>query len=659
MDYCLKCTEPLNGQVICPNCGFHGEMPVLLHQLRPGTVLYSRYLVGGPIGQGGFGITYVGRDLKLDMRIAIKEYYPNGFAIRNNRVSSVVTVLDKANSQYIEGGIQKFLAEAKVLARFDGEPGVVCVRDFFEENKTAYIIMEYLDGLDLRTILQERLFPANEIFQMMLPVMNTLEKIHASGVIHRDISPDNLMLLKDGRLKLMDFGSARLVDYSDQRSLSVVLKAGFAPEEQYRSKGIQGPWTDIYALCATIYKCITGITPDDALDRGYQDNIQWPSELNIPISERQEAVLKKGLAFRSDDRFKNIAEMRQALIDPAEGQGSDFNSGSHSLPSTLNASTVHAPSRIPRKTIPLVSPELPDTPVASGADTPVFDRQGPTVPLFTSASGSPTASEQQNELEEKEVEEVKHSDKVVNNVKQKPTGNKAKKQKKIIPVIAILAVLIISVSILFIIFGSKGPVFNMTLSAPESLSDAEYKRAQEILRGRLDTFAGEGNYDIEVDGRDIELSIPQKAFGNCDPKKAMEGYISRAMELYIYGNDYTERIHLSRNDLENVTQMRGSIDGADVSSLKLAGNEYDYIEVVLTDECSETISRKFPMGKEELKFSTDMENVDKWYYHFTYPKGDDKTFYIIDNVLGGRYPETFVYDLLREPLPDNFELTIN
>ena len=313
MEYCLRCTEPLRGQAVCPRCGFSGNVPDIPHHLRPGTVLNDRYLVGCHIGQGGFGITYVGRDLKLDMRIAIKEYYPSGYANRNNRVSSGITIVDEANRKFFEDGIRRFLAEAKVLARFVGEPGVVIVHDFFEANQTAYIIMEYLDGRDLREVLRERLFTAEEIFRLMDPVMVTLEKIHETGIIHRDISPDNLMMLKDGRMKLMDFGSARLVDYSDQRSLSVVLKAGFAPEEQYRSKGKQGPWTDIYALCCTIYKCITGITPDDALERVFEDNVTWPSEMKVPITPVQEAVLKKGMAVRYTERFQSIAEMRQAL----------------------------------------------------------------------------------------------------------------------------------------------------------------------------------------------------------------------------------------------------------------------------------------------------------------------------------------------------------
>ena len=312
--------EPLQGRMICPRCGFQGELMAIPHQLRPGTVLNGRYLVGGSLGQGGFGITYVGRDLKLDMRVAIKEYYPNGYANRNNQVSNSITITDANNFSVIRDGVQRFLSEARTLARFDTEPGVVTVHDFFETNQTAYIIMEFLDGWDLSRVLKEHLFPADEIFRLMEPVMNTLEKIHTANIIHRDISPDNLMLLPDGRLKLMDFGAARMVDYSDPRSLSVVLKTGYAPEEQYRSRGIQGPWTDIYALCATIYKCITGITPDDSLERGRLDHTRWPSELNIPISRNQEAVLKKGMAFRQEDRFQNIAELRQALNAPDTGQ---------------------------------------------------------------------------------------------------------------------------------------------------------------------------------------------------------------------------------------------------------------------------------------------------------------------------------------------------
>lgn len=174
--------------------------------------------------------------------------------------------------------------------------------------------MEFLDGQDLRAVLKERGFTANEIFRIMRPVIDALEKVHAMDIIHCDISPDNIMLLKNGSVKLMDFGAARVVNLDDEKSRSVVLKAGYAPEEQYRPKGILGPWSDIYALCATMYKCITGITPDDALERSHKDTIQWPSELGIEITKTQEAVLKKGMAVGSKERFQNIGEMT-AMLD--------------------------------------------------------------------------------------------------------------------------------------------------------------------------------------------------------------------------------------------------------------------------------------------------------------------------------------------------------
>ena len=303
---------------MCPYCGHVAEETVLdPHVLRPGTILNGRYLLGLPLGQGGFGITYIGRDLKLNMRVAVKEYYPSGWANRNADVSSRISIT--SDQPLVVEGMNRFLKEAQVLAHFHDTPGVVEVRDYFEANNTAYIVMEYLEGEDLAHKLKKRKFSSDEIFTLMKPIFTTLEKIHQQGIIHRDISPDNIMMLPDGSLKLMDFGAARLMNYGDQRSLSVVLKAGYAPKEQYSSKGSQGPWTDVYALCATIYKCITGITPDDALDRADEDDLKWPSELGFPISVQQEAVLKKGMEIRQRDRFQSIGELKDALRKATSG----------------------------------------------------------------------------------------------------------------------------------------------------------------------------------------------------------------------------------------------------------------------------------------------------------------------------------------------------
>lgn len=316
--YCMKCMRRITSGDICPQCGPVQPQRKLPHILPPGTVLKERYLVGNTLGQGGFGITYIGCDLLLDMRVAIKEYYPAGYANRNVFSSTEVTVSNPQHSEFIDAGLDKFLREARVLAEFHDAEGIVDVRDFFRENNTAYIVMEYLDGITMQECIQEKLIEPKLMVNLMTPVLDSLERIHAKQVIHRDISPDNIMLMRSGKLKLMDFGAARQVDFSNQKSMSVVLKTGYAPVEQYRPKGELGPWTDIYALCATMYVCITGMHPDNALERVFSDTLKWPREIGIPMTESMENVLKKGMAVPWKERYQSIAELREALLQAME-----------------------------------------------------------------------------------------------------------------------------------------------------------------------------------------------------------------------------------------------------------------------------------------------------------------------------------------------------
>ncbi len=306
---------PLVGNYPCGICGYNGIDDRPSYALKTGTILNGRYYVGNMIGRGGFGITYIGMDQRLDLRIAIKEYYPGKYADRDSSCSNEVAIQIGKEGKLNEGK-QRFLHEAKVLAGFHDLSGIVDVRDFFEENNTAYIVMEYLDGEDLRQYTRHSVFTADGIFRLMMPVLDSLEWVHAKKVIHRDISPDNLMLLRNGSLRLMDFGSALILDDDSMVTDSIQYKLGFAPEEQFRKLGKTGEWTDIYALCATLYKCITGITPPPALDRYYEDDIKWPSELGIEIETWQENVIKKGLAVRSVNRYQNISEMRNDIPRP-------------------------------------------------------------------------------------------------------------------------------------------------------------------------------------------------------------------------------------------------------------------------------------------------------------------------------------------------------
>lgn len=312
--YCFYCMSELENEM-CSLCNhINKDIDVPAHHLLPGTLLNNRYLVGMALGEGGFGITYIGRDLNLDMKIAIKEYYPNGYVNRSNTISaSVNDSVTEGRKDFFEKGRQRFLSEARTLAKFSGEPGIVDVRDFFEENNTAYIIMEYLEGIDLKTYLKDNgVLSPEKTISILTPVMQSLKKVHSDGLIHRDISPDNIMIM-GSKVKLLDFGAARSVSALANKSLSIMLKPGFAPEEQYRSKGNQGPWTDIYSLCATIYKCITGITPDDATQRMYCDEVKMPSALGIQIDPKFESALMKGMSVHQSNRYQTIDELIDAL----------------------------------------------------------------------------------------------------------------------------------------------------------------------------------------------------------------------------------------------------------------------------------------------------------------------------------------------------------
>lgn len=313
--YCCHCLNEIqDGDSVCPFCKLDQIDEVPVHHIAVGTVLRERYVVGKAIGEGGFGITYIGKDLLLNIKVAIKEFFPNGYVNRNNTVSMAVYGSTSEDRRSVfDKGKERFLYEARILAMFSKEPGIVDVKDFFETNNTAYIVMEYLEGQTLKQLLvQKGRYTPEEIWTMLTPVMRSLSEIHKCDLIHRDISPDNIMCV-DNTLKLLDFGAARNVSAAANKSLSVMLKPGYAPEEQYRSKGKQGAWTDVYALSATIYKCITGITPDDSTERIIDDSVKTPSALGISISTNFEQALMKGLAVLQKDRFQSVDEFISAV----------------------------------------------------------------------------------------------------------------------------------------------------------------------------------------------------------------------------------------------------------------------------------------------------------------------------------------------------------
>ena len=311
----MGCMTDKGESVICPKCGLNEQelKNASPNFLQPGSRLNDRYTVGIALGQGGFGITYIGYDDVLGTRVAIKEYYPNDSAQRESE-SRTVRAFAGGETDF-EKGKEKFLTEARTLARFSEYPGVVSVKDCFGANGTAYMVMQYLDGTDLKQYLNRHggKLSESESVQILMPVTEALKEIHKTGIIHRDISPDNIFMTKDGQVKLIDFGAARQ-SFGDNKSISVTLKPGYAPEEQYRTRGNQGPWTDVYALSATLYRMVTGNTPPESIERVMDDELVIPEYL----LDNVRYALKKGMAVKAADRFENVEQLMNAILGKAQ-----------------------------------------------------------------------------------------------------------------------------------------------------------------------------------------------------------------------------------------------------------------------------------------------------------------------------------------------------
>ena len=279
--------------------------------LDSGTLVGGRYRLEQVLGVGGYGITYRGVDIRLERFVAVKEYYPSFCASRFADRTSEVRCNDGMTEVY-QKGITRFLDEAKTLVQLTNVPGVVRVNDFFQENNTAYLVMDFLDGRNLKQMADGfgGRIPAEVLIPVISPVISALKQVHAKGMIHRDISPDNIMMLEDGSVCLIDFGNAR--DTTDNKSMTLAMKQGFAAPEQYRSKG-QGTWTDVYGICATMYYCLTGKLPPQAMERLTGAPFPLPSELGVQIPSHQEQAIMDGLELYVQRRIQNMDELWQRL----------------------------------------------------------------------------------------------------------------------------------------------------------------------------------------------------------------------------------------------------------------------------------------------------------------------------------------------------------
>jgi len=313
---CMGCMGDKGDAQVCAVCGWaEGTPPELPVQLSPRSVLIEKYLLGKVLGQGGFGITYLAWDLLLNRKLAIKEYFPREICGRGRDDLTIQPLSQRSQHDY-EYGLAKFVEEGRNLAKFRDYPGIVSLLDFFEANGTAYIVMAYMEGMTFKQYLEQQggKITFDQTLGILNPVMDALREVHRTGMLHRDISPDNIYLNQDRQVKILDFGATRYAMREQSQNLTVLIKPGYAPLEQYSSGGKQGPWTDVYAVGATFYRALCGRAPSEAPDRLAQDDLVPPSKLNISIPAESESALLEALTVQWQSRFQSIDDFQKSVI---------------------------------------------------------------------------------------------------------------------------------------------------------------------------------------------------------------------------------------------------------------------------------------------------------------------------------------------------------
>lgn len=314
-EYCFGCMEMIDAYP-CPHCGFQGTEEGLPYALLPGTILKGRYLVGKVLGQGGFGITYMGLDLQLHRKLAIKEYYPASYACRKDATGAVIWYSGRDAQEARVSGREMFLKEARKMSLVSHIPEVVQVYDMFQGNDTAYICMDFIEGVTLADHLNTEgplNWPATQ--KIFLPVISAMEQVHKAGLVHRDLSPDNIMLRNDGSIRILDLGAAKDLNVNTGKSSMQVAKSGFSPPEQYMVSGNSGSWTDVYAMAATMYYTLTGNVPLPSMDRMNPegDKLDWdlPRLQVLPNSARK--ALQHAMALKIADRTQTMEAFTKEL----------------------------------------------------------------------------------------------------------------------------------------------------------------------------------------------------------------------------------------------------------------------------------------------------------------------------------------------------------
>lgn len=501
---CESCFREIDND-ICPYCGFSAaEYSADPLALPVGTRLNDKMIIGGVMGKGGFGITYLGYDLRMDKIIAVKEYYPNGIAYRSPSGTEVL-IADEKYAEAFENGAQKFYTEAEMVAQFNGNPNIVSVYDYFRANNTVYLIMEYLRGLTLKNYVKKhgKLTDGQALF-IIDKIAAALSITHSAGILHRDISPDNIMLCMDGKVKLIDFGAARQIMAESSSNLTVVMKPGYTPIEQYTKKGRQGAWTDIYSLGVSIYYALTGVIIDDPYARIDEDGEF--SENKHGINNDLWAILKKCTMINASERYGSAIDLRKALRSVS----------------------------VPIKSEPVI---LSEDDLKSDNDSNASEEFA----ADTSEQEYPTAVPVGKTDEEIEVFEDKEEEPpaVVNNAAEsavKNSSDKKKDKKKFVTAGICAAVVIAIAAVIWIVIGSRRPN-KISTSVTEPVTIQE----ESISKSLLENYDGDIRVTLKTQYKD-EYRDPDGNYYHCikmlaDNEKEIDvNAISLARDEYKFFN---------------------------------------------------------------------------------------------------------------------------
>lgn len=524
-------------------------------QLSPGVVLDDRYTIDETLGSGGFGITYSAINERIGLKVCIKEFFNADYMWRADDGMSIY--VDEANEKTAQDEMNRFLKEARIISDFSNTAGIVHMLDYFEANGTAYIVMDLIEGENLKEkIRREGAMEPEKLVRSMFPLMQTLGKLHSAGVIHRDISPENIMVTPEGDFKLIDFGAAKRID-SKTRTMAVVYKEGYAPPEQYQSTGERGPWIDIYGLCATMYYCLTNRAPENALYRILNDELKTPKELGVTLLPGLEKTIMKGLRLETDKRWQTVQELIDAL-----------------------------------------KKEYPD---------PLPDDGG-------------------------------------------------KRRRKKIAIISVIAAALVCCAGFALMYYQRHKVeirfrsietTSFTLTPDEDMSMKDYQESSQVIKGRVEAWAGKDQYLWKEDSRDdgkIKVTVPTKIFYDKSPDYVVTGYLSRPMSLTAEIDG--KKIPISRSD---ITQSAVEKMTLPKEVLKEAGNENDDYVVIkcsLSDDAAKKL--KDYLKKKNLVFRLNYDLEEDYathYYESAVTCGDESSFYVICTDPEEEYGRVLAYDL--------------